>query len=108
MYTKPGFVPSPFVLGHTSLLTGPHAVGCRTFARSVAHQLAPKPSNAEGESTIRVRPEPVAWEYSLITFQMDEAKLTALGADGWELVTIGQDTKTKQAALFQALQEAVL
>ncbi|MNL88204.1 hypothetical protein D3C87_2177720 [compost metagenome] len=50
----------------------------------------------------------MAWEYSLITFQMDEAKLTALGADGWELVTIGQDTKTKQAALFQALQEAVL
>lgn len=59
----------------------------------VAPQLAPEPSNAEGESIVRVKPEPVAWEYKLVTLQMDEAKLTALGADGWELVGIVQDTK---------------
>lgn len=59
----------------------------------VTPQLAPRPSNAEGDGIVRVKPEPVAWEYKIVSLQMDEAKLSALGADGWELVDIIHETK---------------
>lgn len=32
------------------------------------------------------------WEYKIVSFA-DEAKLSTLGADGWELVGVIQDTK---------------
>lgn len=60
----------------------------------VAPQLSPTPTNAAGETsgTVLTKPAVTQWEYKVVGYS-DEAKISELGAQGWELVSIIQETK---------------